>query len=1017
MAGDRSEDELARTATAPGSASDPDAAAPAPELGATLGRYRIERVIGEGGMGVVHAAFDPDLERRVALKVLRVVDSTGDDARQRLLREARAMARLTHPNVVAVHEVGTASGRDYVAMELVEGESLAEWLRAEQRSTRDIVQAFIAAGRGLAAAHAAGLVHRDFKPHNVLRRGDGRVCVTDFGLARGLDATGHEATMRLGKDAKPEHTPSALSGLTATGSVLGTPAYMAPEQWAGGTVGPPADQFAFCVALWEALSGERPFRGATIDLLKAEVARGPASLDASKLPRRLRAVLRRGLDPDPAKRFPNMDALLAALSRAQRKPIAAAVLGALVPVAAIAFFGLRGLGGAPSCELPAHAADDVWPQPAAEALAAAGRAELRGVLDRDIVDWKAARQRACADTGEHHAARLACLDGVLARFDAVHHAIEQVPGELVADSVLPLLVDPTVCDAAVPPRLALTSNADTAAAFAFLLRDDQHDKTLKADDAGAFAARAGLDACAQGYALYAQLDLEDDMPKDRAIASAATTAAETCGDDRLRADLLVMMAPLDFEAPTIGPKGRAAIEKAAAAVARVAQPDLEADVDTLRAKALAADHRWDAALAAAEHAIAGYGARGRLRAQISAAEVENSVHFSRATVADLQAIRTSVARWNHVARKHHFDRTSRGLELSEAYAMLFLGDIMGAHAAIVQDYRPQPHPDVPTQRIDGIVVDDKGAPQAGAIVAAGRSLWIDSVGPLPSFGGADDMRLATSDRDGHFAIADAPMQGGLVAQIGLDRAIAPLSPHSKLVLAHTRRITGKVELGDLPRTKVFVMLVPHDGFERTHHYLAPLQPDGSFEILAAPTGSAEIGVATWGRDFSSDVAFRRLPAGTADVAGLVLPAARTTGRKLTVVVRSSYAVTLDGAQVFLIVGRHSYTKLAQLFADGHGAAKEVAPGQMQLRYAKPLAGEPPPEAVGKARTGDLIATFDGVAAGDVTACAIGFNGDMSDPAVWRAMNSHAEALALRCEVAGADDKLLVVEAPPQKRFD
>src|SRR5262252_3011703 len=177
-----SDDQLAQTMTAdPGSGP----VAAAPELGDTLGRYRIERTLGEGGMGVVHAAFDPDLERRVALKVLRKAE--GDEARHRLLREARAMARLTHPNVVTVHEVGSAHGRDYVAMELVDGETLDEWLTAQPRSAREIVAAFVAAGRGLAAAHAAGLVHRDFKPRNVLRRRDGRICVTDFGLARGVD--------------------------------------------------------------------------------------------------------------------------------------------------------------------------------------------------------------------------------------------------------------------------------------------------------------------------------------------------------------------------------------------------------------------------------------------------------------------------------------------------------------------------------------------------------------------------------------------------------------------------------------------------------------------------------------------------------------------------------------------------------------------------------------------------------------------------------------------------------------
>ena len=231
-------------------------------VGATLGRYRLERELGAGGMGVVHAAFDPDLERRIALKVLRGAATL--EAKDRLMREARAMARLAHPNVVTVHEVGTAAGRDFVAMELIQGATLADWLRAGKLPAAAIVDAFISAGRGLAAAHAAGIVHRDFKPHNVLRSRDGRIVVTDFGLAReaaatlppALDVTlpvgAHGAASTAsasGAAATAARTASSLSGITVTGSLLGTPAYMAPEQWNRGAVTPATDQFAYCVAL------------------------------------------------------------------------------------------------------------------------------------------------------------------------------------------------------------------------------------------------------------------------------------------------------------------------------------------------------------------------------------------------------------------------------------------------------------------------------------------------------------------------------------------------------------------------------------------------------------------------------------------------------------------------------------------------------------------------------------------------------------------------------------------------
>ncbi len=331
-------DPLVRTATDRGSAPGPTA--PPLELGHTLGRYLLEREIGAGGMGVVYAALDTDLERRIALKVLR--SNADSEAHRRLLREARAMARLNHSNVVVVHEVGSACGRDFVAMELVDGETLADWLRAAPRAADSIVEAFCAAGRGLAAAHAAGLVHRDFKPHNVLRARDGRIVVTDFGLARGADLASPIASdvARAADDPGKSPTGDSMSTVTVTGSVLGTPAYMAPEQWQGGKRRPGDRPVRVrCVAMWEALAGERPFRGATLEQLRDEVERGPHVADASRVPRALRASLRRGLDPDPRRRYgrawPRCSHASTPHARGDRRAVVAlgAASGAVVAVA------------------------------------------------------------------------------------------------------------------------------------------------------------------------------------------------------------------------------------------------------------------------------------------------------------------------------------------------------------------------------------------------------------------------------------------------------------------------------------------------------------------------------------------------------------------------------------------------------------------------------------------------------------------------------------------------------------
>jgi tetratricopeptide (TPR) repeat protein/predicted Ser/Thr protein kinase len=289
--------------------------------GATLGRYVVLNVIGSGGMGVVYAAYDPELDRKLAIKLMRAQPSFDDSTsgKARLLREAQALARLSHPNVVTVHDVGTLGDDVFIAMEYIEGRTLRQWLTVEARPWREILGVFSLAGRGIAAAHAAGIVHRDFKPDNVLVANNGRVCVLDFGLARRPDdPRGLQLTLQ--SEVLPEATTRAgglAVQMTKTGAFMGTPAYMSPEQLSGQPIDAPSDQFSFCAALYEALCGESAFKGDSPRELLSAIKAGRLSepRKSSQVPAWLRHALVRGLNANPDQRYPSMDALLATLER------------------------------------------------------------------------------------------------------------------------------------------------------------------------------------------------------------------------------------------------------------------------------------------------------------------------------------------------------------------------------------------------------------------------------------------------------------------------------------------------------------------------------------------------------------------------------------------------------------------------------------------------------------------------------------------------------------------------------
>jgi eukaryotic-like serine/threonine-protein kinase len=508
-------DAIDRDATVPGAVA---AARAEPEPGE---RYVLLERLGEGGMGVVWAAYDRALDRKVALKLLHD-RYLGAAHQERLVREARAMARLSHPNVVPVYDAGERQGRTFLTMEFVRGQPLDAWLEAA-RPWREVVEVFRAAARGLAAAHAAGIVHRDVKPSNILLGEDGRVRVADFGVAFAVETGVAEAALVTGAATEPS-------------LFVGTPAYMAPEQLRGEPADERSDQFSLCVALHEALAGRHPFAGDTLEARLRAIEAGPPPL--AEAPDWLARLIARGLAGEPAARFPSTEALIAALagprpSRWRRAvPVAVPALAMAGVVGVVLARRPAGAEPPPPCEVVADAAfAEAW-TPAgrtelARAFATTGAAEaardaerVAGELDRYAAAWRAGAVTSCRAVREHRwpadlgglaerclaerRGALAALVGQLGQADAA-----AVPK---ARDAVARLVPPTVC-----------GDVDYLQA-----------RVAAPEDAGAAAAAAGLEELVAGLLL-------GRVPQEGRLAE-LRVQVEALGDSPLMARLLQVEA-------------------------------------------------------------------------------------------------------------------------------------------------------------------------------------------------------------------------------------------------------------------------------------------------------------------------------------------------------------------------------------------------------------------------------------------------------------------------------------------
>ncbi|MCY1069925.1 serine/threonine-protein kinase [Nannocystis sp. RBIL2] len=611
--------------------------------GDCLGRYVVLDCIGMGSMGTVYSAFDPELDRRVALKLLRVrpeADAGWRAIQPRLLREARALAQLSHPNVVTIYDVGALAQRVFIATELVDGCTLRQWLAQRPRGWREIVDVFLAAGEGLAAAHAAGIVHRDFKPDNVLVGADDRVRVADFGMARVFSAENSPAVAADDPDA-----------LAVTGALLGTPAYMAPEQLDGRPADARSDQFSFCVALYEAVCGVRPFPGRTLTELSDHVRRGdlrPAPPDRV-LPAWLAAILARGLAVQPAARHPDMRALLAALRatprrRARRRLLAAGLL-ALVATAAGGYVVAQQSAPEPWSQVCSGAQDKlrgVWDAPTrqtAQAAFAASRAPYAAAawasvgprLDGHTAAWAAAYTENCLATrarGEQSEAvmdlRVACLDRRLDELSALTGVLVAADAEVVlaAPAMAHALGGLQTCgdiealqargrpDPGRPEAAALQAEIARARALRRAGKLSQARSQAEAALARARELELGWPAAEAGVEVgRAQAELAEDLAAAEQTLADAVWAAEAGGDVEAAADgwielVHVRRARAEYAA------AEEAARRADAAVHRLADDARAAQLAVRVGQLHSARGQYDPALASYRAALAGFEALG-----------------------------------------------------------------------------------------------------------------------------------------------------------------------------------------------------------------------------------------------------------------------------------------------------------------------------------------------------------------------------------------------------------------------
>lgn len=713
-----------------------------------------------------------------------------------------------------------------------------------------------------------------------------------------------------------------------------------------------------------------------------------------------------------------MDTLLSRLARAERRPgLVLGLFGGAAVAAAVSIVALRaGRAPPPGCPPPARDVATVWSPAIAGELRARSSDAHAAAIDAAFRDWQAARAQACSAPPQVQQAQLSCLDGVLARIDTLRQGYAQAP---TAEDLQAELIDPTICrrpTVSEVPRLALTATPDVVAAYKLYARSRSETKPSD-DEIAAIAGSAKADACARVVAMFAFDASTKDVPRARALMNQAESIVDQCGDERLRAELLIYAIEYHVERPMIGPAGEAAIQRAQLAVARVAQPDLEARLAMQQTTFLRRLARWPEMFRLADAAIEGYRARGLTAHQVDAIISRNSMRFGRCETADLEAVVADAKKWRATAEETHQPRLVIILDIQSAAARFRLGDLATAHPDILRLWQEavRAFGTTGSRRIEGDVVDARGRPVAGATVMTARALGADSIGIGVFLGDADDsLRIATSDARGRFTIEGASQTGVVVAQLAERRSrAAAIADRVRLVLEPTRSASGKVALGGVAPGAVLVSCDPASANPLPFYTFAPVKPDGTFVIDGVSTGAVRVSALVFSASGMPDaISFQTQPASSAPVTGLELSVVRTT-RVLDVILRSQVAAPLSGAEIFVLAGKPPARppKLTGDLTHHRWTA-------MQRFYAKRPAVDELPEAVrSKVRADDLAVHLEHAPEGELTVCGIALGGDLGDPAVRRRNAEHEAERTVACERIAADATHVIVSVPPQRRFD